>query len=74
MRETKMNKALYQWRTKKVDSGFVYVISKFTYTETAQPNGRHGIDEIVKTSGPFRTRARAKSAGIKARAYFRSVG
>ena len=71
--ENKMSKVLFHWRTKKVDNGFVYVITKFTYTPEPQPNGRYGIDEVLKTSGAFKTRARAKSAGLAARRYFMSL-
>ena len=68
-----MSKVMYQWATKKTEGGFAYVASKFTYTEEPQPNGQYGITEILKTSGACRTRARAKSAGIKACRYYKHV-
>ena len=68
-----MSKVMYTWRTKKIEGGFAYVASKFTYTPEPQENGQYGITEILKTSGAFRTRARAKSAGIKAVKYYRHV-
>ena len=68
-----MSKVMYTWTTKKIEGGFAYVASKFTYTPEPQANGQYGITEILKTSGAFRTRARAKSAGIKAVQYYRHV-
>ena len=71
--ENKMGNVLFHWRPKKVDNGFIYVISKFTSTREPQANGRYGIHEVLKTSGAFKTRARAKSAGLAARRYFMSL-
>tara|TARA_R100001082_G_scaffold85570_1_gene52163 strand:- start:1763 stop:1954 length:192 start_codon:yes stop_codon:yes gene_type:complete len=57
--------------TTKTENGFSFTLREFTQTAEPQENGHYGVTVTVKHKDGYRSRARAASAGVKWKMYFK---